>query len=334
MKRNLFLTMILALIFPGLGHIYNNKFMKGLVFGFLQFLLLLLLVGTLGILGLPAIILSFYSIYDAYKIVKNNHDTIPIGPSYFIRLLIGGFLIFIYCYFIISVINEYNSPPIKESEVAVEIQNYLQEKYQKEFVVTDLDYIPATKKYVMSAYPKEDPSLEFQVSQYSYSIEVEENYLSEKWSKEAEEKYKLIIEQSFPESFDFNIHVGIKNNEMKNLSSNSLYQDLMSKNDERLYHDFTVNVIVNLDELNRDVEIKRIYNFIKYLKNNNFHDVSLDIRYLDSALKKQLNREEVTDSINENFDDFMLYRFFISRNEYETVRDSKDIENFYKFPLN
>ncbi|HHW37207.1 MAG TPA: hypothetical protein GXX18_08225, partial [Bacillales bacterium] len=228
-------------------------------------------------------------------------------------------------------IHAYISPPIEESEVITEIQSYLHDKYQQEFIVPEIKYIPATKEYTMIAYPIEEPNLTFNVSKYSYSREIEENYLSEKWSKEAEVIYDTAINQLFPDNFRFRINVRIKDNQTELIPHDIQYQDLRESNAKELRHTIFIHTIQNSDTFNKSIESERIYKFIKHLKENNIYSASLDIHYYKTSLKQLLPKEGKIDPYNKKIDDYRLKVFSMSTMDYKTVKEPKDIENIFNF---
>lgn len=82
-QKNTIIGIILTIIWPGLGHLYARKFMKGLVLMGVYILLIILSPFTFLISGITAILLWLWMIFDVrntikeYNIIANRTGTPP-----------------------------------------------------------------------------------------------------------------------------------------------------------------------------------------------------------------------------------------------------------------
>ncbi|MDW0115079.1 sugar ABC transporter permease [Sporosarcina saromensis] len=73
MKKNTWLSAILSFVFPGLGHLYLGKVLKGIIFMVANVVALLLTSNILGILLF--LIVWIYAILDSIKTTRLlNHE--------------------------------------------------------------------------------------------------------------------------------------------------------------------------------------------------------------------------------------------------------------------
>lgn len=66
------LAVVLSVIMPGLGQIYNEQFLKGAVVFILALIAALLIVAGIGLILFP--IVWVYSAWDAYSVASGGED--------------------------------------------------------------------------------------------------------------------------------------------------------------------------------------------------------------------------------------------------------------------
>lgn len=75
MKKNMVLAVILSLMFPGLGHLYLGKVLKGFIFIAVNIVSILLL--SIGIGVIIFLINWIYSIVDSVRSTRILNEQVP-----------------------------------------------------------------------------------------------------------------------------------------------------------------------------------------------------------------------------------------------------------------
>jgi len=192
------------------------------------------------------------------------------------------------------------------------MEDYLRKKYGKEFVVNRVGYIPSYYgdglKIKGVAYPKDDPSLKFDIirdasggvfGEYPMYGETP-SYIKNLWSRQTREKVKEILKNDLVWTGIFFRH---KKEELYGRTVSIDKAEKLFENRMELYISYVVFVspeeyrnkftdfknLVN-GELSQD-QANDLYETISKLKNDKYKKVTVIIRYFNKDYQKEVTKE-------------------------------------------
>lgn len=160
------------------------------------------------------------------------------------------------------------------------VNEYLENTYNKDFVIerTSFDFFHRT--YHSYAHPKENPELSFYVGQNISTKEIEDGYDYQLWQKQAKDELDPIVEEIFPDNFNYAVEVSpIKSLSISEKSHNLSFKEYT-----------TVQVGVSMDDYvitneNRDSEIERSYQLLVSLKEKGIKFNHFSISYKNKTIQ-------------------------------------------------
>ncbi|WP_318616609.1 hypothetical protein [Sporosarcina sp. YIM B06819] len=168
---------------------------------------------------------------------------------------------------------------------------YLEEKYNKEFVIEKISFdILHGGTYHAYAHAKDNPEVTFYVGQNPSTKDTEDSYHYDSWRKQANEALGPIVEKFFPDNFNYAIQIlGMENN-----------NDVEGSEIPNFIHYSTVEVGISMAELevtndNRDNEIERLFLLLNALKEQGINFHHFGVSYKNKTIQLQ---PTVIDSIN------------------------------------
>lgn len=88
-----------------------------------------------------------------------------------------------------------------------EFKDYLKDKYQRDFIISDISYDLMHNTYHAQAYEQNQPEIQFYVGQNMGSKEITDSYDFENLRIEAKEEITAIVEEYLPEYTKVNVEV-------------------------------------------------------------------------------------------------------------------------------
>lgn len=202
-------------------------------------------------------------------------------------------------------------------EEKIKMEQFLREKYGKEFVVDSIDYyhdgLGAPKEIKAIVYPKEDRELKFDVRKFAdgeddaYESIYWELYLNNLWEKQLKEKIqkalniKAIVTNISGPIVD--IKKTLRGKELSIDEASNLYKGELS-----------IRVFCGVFHSGRDgnlseKDVEQFYQMIETIKDKNFKQISLTIFYIDEQYQ---NNSEI------EFNKYIKY----NTGKYKDIRNS------------
>lgn len=214
--------------------------------------------------------------------------------EYFFRIKI----IFLLLIFVITVAGCGIKGGLPEEKLKME--EYLQEKYGKEFVVESIDYyseyLGAPKEIKGIAYPKDDKEFKFDIrkfvdghlwkSRYS-NVLYNERYLWLLWSKQAEKPIRKLINDN-----TFKVEVIFPDEDIESVLRGKTIN--LSKAKKMFINKLSLNIECALfgdvqeDPQNR---LNQLYSLIESCKDNDFNEISLRAVYFNKNYKQNVENQ-------------------------------------------
>ena len=175
--KKIIIAVLLSILYPGLGQIYNRERLNAILFIFAQFIVIIVAIVTLGffpylilIVWLSGIIEAAFSAkYRNESGEKSQDDDWDLRSAEIIlAIVIAAASVYSAWQVGLSINKLTFDKPKKEYEIVQkEVLSYLEEKYKEEFVATNVRYIWATKTYAVSVHSITIPNVNF----YAYKLE-------------------------------------------------------------------------------------------------------------------------------------------------------------------
>ena len=171
------------------------------------------------------------------------------------------------------------------------VNEYLENIYNKDFVIekTSFDFFHS-RTYHSYAHPKESPDLTFYVGQNTSTREIEDSYNYQLWEKQAKDELGPIVEELFPDLFNYSVEIY----PIRNLSTSEKSENLYFKE----YTTVEIGISMNdydITNENRDNEIKRVYRLLVSLKEKGIEFHHFSVSYNNKTIQLQ---PDIIHSIN------------------------------------
>jgi hypothetical protein len=247
--------------------------------------------------------------------------------------LIALFLLGIFCYNLLG----WGVP----NEEKVKMEQYLKEKYGKEFVVEKVrysrPYLGAPKEIRGIAYPTDDKTLAFTVAETFVNGKwipggmYSEPYLQMIWERQTNEKVKKVIGSNSVKTVVITPFFEIE----KNLNGNTLSIDEVLN----LYkNQISLRIYCGLfskpeDNKLTDSELNELYSIINTLKDKRFKDISMEIRYFNEEYKRKVEKEseKLLTAQTSNYRELKLKNIILNRimiYDINNIEEPGDILNY------
>ncbi|HEY0828786.1 MAG TPA: hypothetical protein VGE40_11860 [Bacilli bacterium] len=227
--------------------------------------------------------------------------------------------------------NIFSQPEKYGEEAAI----YLKERYNKEFIVTDVEYLSVPDFYRMKAYPKTEKQPIFDVVALEKKIKPEyrDDYLKYIWDKQLKELLMPTLQNLFPtENYYFEIehdfpHIfteAVFDVEVRSLD------EMINKYPNKIYISFRLAGFIDEDEAYKLEEYSRLYEFASYFIDRQIERVSVNFIYIDKNSDKNLILNELKEEGFGSFD--QKYSGILIKNEcyINNLSDIQSVEDIVR----
>jgi hypothetical protein len=178
----------------------------------------------------------------------------------------------------------YGTPWGKEKHEG-NMQNYLTEKYQTEFVLTKINYNFLSETYQGYAYPKDHSNLLFIIEQDLDSPRgYSDNYPKVMWDSELASNLKVQIKELFPD-LDEDMFKALQIKDKGEIFGSNIptYEEI---NVSILSTSIPIDIKTNWSKMNQNNELQKMKKLSQYLQEATF-PVVIEVRYYENELNEQ-----------------------------------------------
>ncbi|WP_131924068.1 hypothetical protein [Hazenella coriacea] len=330
--KPILISSALSVIYPGLGQMYNRQTWKAV----LLFLVCIPMDWLNFVKGnlvwewrlLFTIVVVIDAAYTAWRITQDSsrsfltmkQSLIRIGISVVILAFCTLGLRFAFIQVFNQAVKEQQNFKVNDSELNKEVIEYLQERYQEEFVVMQVNYM--VDRYVFKVSPKEQPEMIFIVTGDSKE-NFRDTYSSKVWAKQARQEWNPMIAQTFGTTFDNRISISYRGemNEQKLIDGKVPdLKDALRNDSEYMIPYIEINIIQNFNQENKDEQLEKVLSFVQMLQSQNVSRSQIDINFYDEVLKKTGTKNYTNAEHLQNFIVILDYDF----SKIKTVEDLEE----------
>lgn len=335
---------IFSFIFPGIGQIFNNQWMKGILLAFSE----------LGILyfGIPNqwIKLLFqliwlYAVIDAVIIAIRERKGLTkskglIGMKAIAAVGISIVLIlrlvyvpYFLPYFIYNLaanhekIIEKNLPEGQFEDEQEKNKQYLEEKYDETFIIGEGSYDSLFNHYVMDAHPEGDDELLFIVFQNKHD-EFQDTYIRNIWTTDATNQFDPFINNLYENVWTYHLEVIVRSgHDTKILAENDAiptFEESAGTYNESYHYSVMIYVIQNMNDENKQEELERMYEVITFFENNDIVANSYEIEYYDEEIMNHIDENTRPDVLEHS--EYASFFLSLSQKDIKEITSPRDIE--------
>ena len=182
------------------------------------------------------------------------------------------------------------------------IEQYLIDKYGKQFVVEKVDYyreqLGADKRIKAIAYPEDDKDLKFEVKKmldgkkWAFTdSEYSERYLNLLWDKQMKEK---VIEEFGSDMVEVGVSAPILDIEKSIKGKTISIDEALEQNKQKISMHISCGYLIDKESELDSSWLERIYSSIEAIRNDNFENIALVIRFFnkdnEEDVKKNLGK--------------------------------------------
>jgi hypothetical protein len=178
----------------------------------------------------------------------------------------------------------YGTPWGKEKHEG-NMQNYLTEKYQTEFVLTKITYNFLSETYQGYAYPKNHSNLLFIIEQDADSPRgYSDNYPKVMWDSELASNLKAQIKELFPD-LDEEMFKALQIKDKGEIFGSNIpnYEEI---NVSILSTSIPIDIKTNWSKINQNNELQKMKKLSQFLQEATF-PVVIEVRYYENELNEQ-----------------------------------------------
>ncbi|SFG59246.1 hypothetical protein SAMN04488025_1546 [Planifilum fulgidum] len=202
---NIFISTVLALIYPGAGQIYNGQAKKGFWFfgiavtlWFLSetifirpwFEWIILLFHMWAVIDAIVVAIGIYRGKRDLSFVRNWKGFVKIAIVIVVPLCLLLAKAALARFVLFNYIEQASEPAEDSAKVQREIMEYLEDKYGQEFeAVGEVEYSPISGYFSLDVRPKENKRVTFAVYKHSYG-KMNDTYLTSLWDIQFQDEIK------------------------------------------------------------------------------------------------------------------------------------------------
>lgn len=176
----------------------------------------------------------------------------------------------------------------QEATVTKETQQYLFNKYQEKFVVTDIRKEPLMQKYYLVAARAEDPDINFNVIRsIEKPFDYQDDYIAEKWYWQSSTILKPILDRNIKQSgYSFIINQRFQTEEYKEINEDFIKAQILHPELSQVSL-YILYIVHKGEESKYKPKINKLVNDIK---KRNIKSLLLTIEFYD--LSKYENKDD------------------------------------------
>ncbi|WP_131924069.1 hypothetical protein [Hazenella coriacea] len=336
--KPILISSILSIIYPGLGQMYNRQTWKAVLLflicipmDWINFMKDDLVWEWRLLFTLVAVIDAGYT---AWRITQDSSRSFLTMKQSFIRIGISVVILafctlglrFAFIQAFNQAVKEQQNFKVEDPELNKEVTEYLEEKYQQKFTVTKTSIMMDT--YVIRAAPNGQPDQDFMITGTSKE-DFSDTYFAAFWSKQAEQSWQPMIDQTFGTTFDNNLHISYADEiEQLELADGKISDltDALEKNPEYITPYIRIQTIQNLNQKNKEEQLEKVLSFVQMLQSQNVTKAQVKVLFYDEVLKKT-GTKNYTNA--EHLQNFVL----ILDDEFSKIKTVEDLKERLKMDV-
>lgn len=332
---NTVISVLLSLLYPGLGQLYVRRRLRGILFISGELIITFINTFTNGYLDLLFYGVYIWALVDAVILSRKSEDhqflrggrlVIEVGLAAVISLSLMYGAQFLGEWSLGQLLFQKKSPE-EIAKVKEETKRYLEERYDEAFEVKNVRYIHSAGRYSVVATPKSKPQLNFGVSVNDSITTFEDRYLYELWSDQATEEAKSIVDQAFNEEKHF-LKVGVGFKEMNGIRGKvpSLTEIRETHPDD---YDQSINLFLIKDVTDPELEAKKIYQLVAFIQEQELR-ATVQVEYYDEDLLKKGIKEVNPDNSYEYKEYLRKMVVLGTPEQVQDISSPEDIEPLFR----
>lgn len=332
----LVLAILLSLLLPGTGQFVNGQRWKGIVFIGLD-LVCITLKYTVSLI--PMFLLYLVVLVDVIivgiQIIRGQRE-VPTGKPYMIEVLVAVMAAGVITWVVDWGMEKLTQVSMEdqamqgnalskkeEQQIKQEAEQYLQDKYGKEFEVDEIKYIWQTNTYSMRGHAKGEKRSNFLVRKKKEQYT--DAYFIHKLSAEGREEIKPRVESVFSPLLNWDSTVTVAPQEEERLAGQDLTYSQLRQETENYQQQVKVNVPIRLTPSNQSTELEKAYQLIEHLNQNEI-EASLQVFYYDPSIQEKEGIKEVDFTRQSRYGDYLTA--FLEVDDVTEITSVQDLEDY------
>lgn len=340
---NIFISTVLALIYPGAGQIYNGQTKKGFWFFGIGVTLWILSETVFTRLWFETWIIrpfQLWTVIDAVVVaigiyrgkrdlsfVRNWKGFVKIAIVIVVPMSLVLAKAVLERVVLFNYIEQASKPPEDLAKVQKEIMEYLENKYDQEFeVVQGVEYRPRLGYFGLVVRSKENKRLTFAGFKYTNG-EMKDTYLTELWDLQFQDEIKPLIDEMYPPQNRWEMDIDVAESDWlqekidpKNVPD---YEEVRKQYPDETTMQINMYLFKDMNESNKDEELEKVYRLIQFCREKGIKDYVIYIVYYEERLLKERGRDI---EVSSEFIDYRTHSISVTDEDAETVRTPKDLE--------
>ncbi|XQY92168.1 hypothetical protein ACNRWW_01560 [Metabacillus sp. HB246100] len=221
-------------------------------------------------------------------------------------------------------------------------KNHLQTKYERSFEIKEITkgakYLGGPILVSAEMFPSDEEELIFSVSAAVESeMELTENYLANKWKREAGElvqnQMKTIFNNDVWYEFSFSVKENLLNQEVIDKQEQKLSYALKEYNDQIFPYIQIVDIEKNVDSAKKLTEL---YDFISFLHESNLQNTGISLETYSTDFKDKIKANPrkflelgFTDRVYYQQDGTIIFSFSLQDSDTALIKSKDDLSRIY-----
>jgi hypothetical protein len=221
------------------------------------------------------------------------------------------------------------SPLEDPAKVQKEIIQYLENKYDQEFVVVqEVKYNFELGEFSLVAQPKRNKSVTFAGAK-SINGNFDDTYPVALWSKQSEDEIKSLIDELYPsqERWKISSDVGTDKSLYENLDYKNLpdYQEIRKQYPDKMRSIVQIYLFKDMNEFNKGEELEKVFQLVEFFREKGIQRFYLKVSYYEEQLLKEHGRNI---EVSGEFLGYRRYRIELSQEKAKTIHTPKELEKY------
>lgn len=215
-----------------------------------------------------------------------------------------------------------------KTKLKKEAAQYLKEKYGKEFIVNKIRHSFDNQMYYMSAYPTDNPELQFSVTKRKHETSFSDTYIYTLYEQESEEELFSVVKGIYPDVWDYESEIlfGEKVEEKLLQKGIPSYEEARELYPEGIRLNLKVYLIKDLNKRNKQDEVKNIWRLVQFYQDTGLQKVSLSVVYYDESLREK--DEGIPDKQKRNEYHRDYFRYLFETRDLNQIKKIEDVEKY------
>lgn len=337
---------IFSFLFPGIGQIFNNQWLKGIILALVELSILYFIVPNMWITILFRVI-WLYAIVDAVVIALRARRGLAkskglngiqavagVGIAMLLVLPLAWFPTYLpdYIYSLAAKSEqniEDNVPEDQMKEEEKEYMEYLEDKYGEKFIFTENRYDSLFDHYVFEVRPENDDELTFIVFQDEHD-EFNDTYIRDIWTRDANKQFDPFINELYDNVWLYDLKVILgSGDDQQILEENETipsFEESAEKYAQNYNYSVMIYVIQDMDDENMQGELERMYEVITFFEENNITAYNYEIEYYNEEIIDHIDEDTKPDVVEHS--EYASFFLSLGEKEFAEISSPKDIEQY------